>query len=891
MIGREILHYEILGRLGGGGSGEVYLARDQKLGRDVAIKRLVADRRLDPDRIHREAKALAVLSHPNIVTVHAVETVGDEQLLVMELVEGTSLNRMLSADGLAPEAVLHWGAQLAQAVAAAHEAGVLHRDLKPANIIITPDGRLKILDFGLAEVGDDTAEDEDETISRIAAITGTVAYLAPELILGRRATTSTDIFAVGVVLYEMATGRRPFYADSSVELLATIVNDPIPSVQSLVPGFPKSLARVIEGALAKIPEERPESARQLADTLEALRARSAKGSERGLKAVLAMLVPALMAGLGWWLGTDLGSRSREEQSAQIAEARRQRIAVLPFESVGPPENDYFAAGLTEEVTGRLAAVAGLRILSRTSTSRYAASDLPIREIGRMLEVDYVLEGVVQWGLHGKAGHSGPTSSDPIGDPIGDQIGDQVRVGTQLVRVDDESLVWSSSYDKVLEDIFAVQTEIAEAVIHQLGVALFPEEEEALRYRPTSDLAAYQNYLQAIVFRHRPLSDDIDRPIRLLEAAVHRDPEFALAWAELAHAHSKLHHYGHDRSASRRALAREAIDRALALDPGSAEVHLAHGYVFYWAERKYPEALGELALAAPGLPNDARLFSAQAFILRRLGRFEESLVKHAQARELDPLGDQYDRSMAVTLYFLGRYDEAAEHLVRAVELAPGEPFNQTLQIQLAWMRGDITAARAVLDSLIAAAGDRPLRPQVLALILNQLVFEGRVAQAYERLAAADVDHFSWTIRLHPKSLFQAELARQLGMSVEERAHAEKALQWVDEHLANNPHDARLHGARGLALAALDRGREAVAATEHGILLLPLEKDALNAPARLLEAAKVHMRLGQHDRAVDRLVQLFSVPCEYSTAWMALEPIFKELLQHPRFHELTAAEGSR
>ena len=504
--------------------------------------------------------------------------------------------------------------------------------------------------------------------------------------------------------------------------------------------------------------------------------------------------------------------------------------------------------------------------------------MSIREVGRRLNVDYVLEGTVQW----QTGAGGELSQ---------KDSNQVRVGTQLVRVDDESVVWSNSYEKVLEDIFAVQTEIAEAVIRQLGVALFPEEQEALRYRPTSDLAAYQNYLQAIDYRHRPLGDDLDRPIRLLEEAVRRDPEFSLAWAELAHAHAQLHHYGFDRSATRRALAREAIDQALALDPDSAEVHLAHGYVFYWAERKYPEALGELALAAPGLPNNARLLSAQAFILRRLGRFEESLAKHVQARELDPLADHYDRSMGVTLYHLGRYEEAEDHLAHAVELAPREPFNQTLQVQLAWMRGDVKGARAVLDGLIAAAGDQPLNVSVLSLLISQMVYEGQISEAYERLAAAEVDRFSWTTRLHPKSLFQAELAYLLGREDEERQHAEQALLWIDEQLSANSQDARLYGARGLALAALGRGREAVAAAEQGILLLPVEKDALNAPVRLIEAARVHVRLGQTDRAIDRLKQLVSSPCEFSTGWMGLDPFYQSVLEHPRFDEVTSAEASR
>ena len=872
MIGRQILHYEIRERLGGGGSGEVYLARDLRLDRDVAIKRVVSELRLDSDRIGREAKVLAALSHPNIVTVHAVESDGMDQLLVMELVGGTPLTSLMSPDGLDPELILRWGSQIARGVAAAHEAGVLHRDLKPDNILVTDEGLVKILDFGLAEAGDDTAEDEDETISRIASITGTVAYLAPELILGRRATTLTDVFAVGVVLYEMATGRRPFQASSSVELLAAIVNEPIAQVQRLVPGFPRSLARWIEKSLAKIPEERPQSAGELADALERLHVRSLSGSERHVRRGLTLTAVALMGVLGWWLGSGTGRSGQplvEPPPAVVTE--RQRVAVLPFLNQGPTESAYFAAGVTEEVTGRLASVAGLKVLSSTSVARYSETSLPTKQIGEELGVDYLLEGTVQW----------DTSAPERG---------RVRVSTRLVKVADESLAWSGRYDRVLEDIFSVQTEIAEAVIDQMGVVLFPQEQRALRYRPTSDLAAYQAYLQAIDSRHKPLGDDLDRPIRLLEEAVRRDPQFTLAWAELAHAHAKLHHYGHDRSAERRAMARRAIDRALELDPESPEVHLANGYVYYWAERNYSKALEELAAAAPNLPNNARLFAAQAFILRRLGRFRESLAKHAQARDLDPLADHHDRAMAVSEYYLRQYDQARDHLARAVELAPDEIFNRMLQVQLAWLEGDLTAARAVLDGLRAEAGDRPLTPQVLGQLLHQMSYEGQSREALELLAAAEVDVFRWTVRLHPKALAQAEYAYLSGLFEQERVFAAQALQWIDEALVENPQDARLHGARGLALASLGRDQEATAAADEGIRLLPMEDDALNAPSRLIEAARIYSRLGRHDRAIDLLRELFSQPCEYSVAWLRLDPWFADIVRHPRFQELVAAEDS-
>ena len=883
MVGRRILHYEILGRLGGGGNGEVYLAHDQKLGRDVAIKRLAADRLLDHDRLEQEAKVLAALSHPNIVTVYAIESVDDEQFLVMELVEGTPLQRLIPDEGMDADMVPMIGIQLAEAVAAAHEAGVLHRDLKPANVLVDDRGRIKILDFGLAEVGADTAEDEDETISRVASISGTVAYLAPELILGKRATVASDVFAVGVVLYQMATGRKPFQADSSVELLATIVNEPIPRITHLVPGFPRGLARIVETALAKIPEQRQGSAAELADQLRDHLEGGRPWRKPLLRGLAGIAVLAAVGGLGWLMGADLGRQEPNPTTSDSISSpeERQRVVVLPFVNLGQTDQAYFAVGVTEELTVRLAAVGGLKVLSRSSAAVSTSSasalspsgpvELDPQEVGRRLGVDFVLEGSVQW-----AGSSPPADAE------------RVRVSTRLIRVSDGSLAWSGRYDRVLEDIFSVQTEIAEAVISQLGVAIFPAEQQRLTRRATQDLAAYQTYLQAIEYRHQPVLQDPQRPVRLLEEAVRRDPKFFLAWAELAHAHAHLHHFGIDRSAYRRRLAREAVDQALALAPDSPEVHLAHGYVCYWAERNYPAAEAALEKAAAGLPNEARLFEAQGYILRRLGRFEQSLVKMRQARDLDPLSDRYDRAMAVTSYYLRRYGEAAEHLARAVELAPTEPFNRILRINLFWLVGDLAGARSILDSMEAETGDRTVSQPVLALLVTQDVYEGRLERGLARLAASEVDVFRWTVRLYPKALFQAKLSYLAGRSEDERRFAAEALRQVDDLLITRSEDPRLHGARALALASLGRADEALAAIGQSLELLPIEKDAVNAPYRWLEAAQVDVRLGRHDEAMVWLRRLLSAPSEYSAAWLQLDPWFEPLTRHPEFAELLAAE---
>ena len=515
---------------------------------------------------------------------------------------------------------------------------------------------------------------------------------------------------------------------------------------------------------------------------------------------------------------------------------------------------------------------GLKVLSRSSAASYAG-ELSPREVGARLDVDFVLEGTVQWA----AGHA-----------LGGA--ERVRVSTRLIRVADETLAWSGRYDRVLEDIFSVQTEIAEAVIAQLGVAIFPAEQQRLVQRPTLDLAAYQAYLQAIEYRYQPLMTDPQRPVRLLEEAVRRDPNFYLAWADLAHAHSQLHHFGIDRSAYRQRLAREAIDQALALAPDSPEVHLGHGYVCYWAERNYPAAEAALERAARGLPNDARLFEAQALILRRLGRFEQSLLKHSQARDLDPRSDRHDRAMAVTAYYLRRYTDAAEHLARAVELEPTEPFNRVLRINLFWLNGDLMGARSMLDAMEAELGDGKPTAELTALLVTQDVYEGRVERGLKRLAASDVETFHWTVRLYPRSLFQSLLSHLAGRNDDERAFATRALAELDVLLISQADDPRLYGARALALAALGREREALDAMATSMDLLPLEKDAVNAPYRLLEAAQVDVRLGRYDEAVDHLLRLLTIPSEYSAAWLQLDPWFAPLGSHPRFGDLLTAESA-
>jgi len=688
LIGKRLAHYEIIKSLGRGGMGEVFLARDEKLGREVALKLLPEALKSDPERrarFEREAQTVAALNHPNVVTLHAVEEAEDQPFLVMEYVAGTTLDAEVPAAGMAEDRFFTLALSLTEAVAAAHAKGITHRDLKPQNVMIDGSGRLKVLDFGLAKLLEDPVGADDLTIpaashpTREGVIMGTAAYMSPEQAEGKAVDARSDVFSLGILLYQMLTGRRPFQGDTQMSTMTAVLRDDPTPVVELRPDLPRQVARIIQRCLAKDPDRRYETAKSIHYDLEVLREEivsgehekvdlgpaSGPGSHRWLPSLLvgAVVVAVVVAGYAWLkpeTGDVHGPATGDGTLEPAAVAGKQPvIVVFPFDNLGPPEDAYFAAGITDEIVTSLTGVRGLRVVSRASALHYDRTGKTMAQIKTDLGVDYVLEGSVRW----------QKTADG---------GSRVRVSPQLMDADTDQQVWANRYDRAMAEIFTVQTEIAEEVVSSIGVTLALDSGPGAERIPTEDVAAYHSFLRAreivdgSVFRSEwwVLATD------LLEKAVARDPEFHEAWVYLSRSASGLCHFDWDRTEARQEQARKAAEKAFELAPDAAYSHLALGTYFYWGQKDYGRALESLREADSIRPNDPKIMEQKAYVLRRLEKYEEAAAVLLAVAELSPREASLCQHVAETLGIIERFDEALAWAEKSVLLGPDQPLTYT-----------------------------------------------------------------------------------------------------------------------------------------------------------------------------------------------------------------------
>ncbi|MGE5179831.1 MAG: protein kinase domain-containing protein [Bacteroidota bacterium] len=632
--GTRLGAYEILGPLGAGGMGEVYRAQDLRLRREVALKLLPPEVASSPDRLarfEREARAVAGLNHPNIVVLYSIEDEHDSRFLTMELVEGPALSELITPGGLPFRRLLEIAVPLADALTAAHERGVIHRDLKPGNVMVTRDGRVKVLDFGLAKVREPAPDPSRETtaespISGAGQILGTTAYMAPEQIRGGEVDARSDLFALGVVLYELAAGRRPFTGGSAADVAAFILRDDPEPLSRIRADLPPEFARVVEQCLEKDPRARLQTALDVGNVLRRLR----RALDRGEPA-----------------------RAPEKVAS---------IAVLPFVNRSRSADDeYFSDGLADELLNLLSKIQGLRVSARASSFHFKGKDVPLDDIARRLNVATVLDGSVR------------------------KAGDRVRISVQLVKVPDGYHLWSETYDRTLEDIFAVQDDIARSVVKELRVKLLGEEADseasgqakadvarAAKGRGT-DPEAHRLYLLARHLIGRATREDVAKAIEYLEQALARDDRFALAWTELGRAYSLEADIGWLPVAEGYRRARRAVERAIALEPDLAEAHAQMGWIqstndWDWrgAERSYARAL-ELA------PGNTLVLLKCGVLADNSGRLDEAIELYRRAIEHDPLSAGSNLGLGMALYAAGRHEEAEAAYERSLELAPERAF--------------------------------------------------------------------------------------------------------------------------------------------------------------------------------------------------------------------------
>jgi serine/threonine-protein kinase len=654
MIGQTLGHYRILEKVGSGGMGVVYRARDEQLERDVALKVLPSGTLSnDASRRHfrNEALALAKLNHPNIETVYEFDTQDGTDFLVMEYVPGKTLADRLIGGALPEKEVIALGMQIAAALAEAHEHGIVHRDLKPANIALTEKGQAKVLDFGLAKLLRPQDETTADNLSSTQGAAGTLPYMSPEQLRGEQVDARSDIYTIGAVLYEMATYRRAFGEPLASRLIDAVLHQtPVPP-RALNPRISPELERIIVKCLDKNPEQRYQSAKELLVDLRRLeqstsgevvrppaspkgRSRGAKLAAYGLAALVALaaMLTAMYAG-GWRDRLLIRPRS----SQQI-----RSLAVLPFANLsGDADQDYFADGMTEALITDLGQIQALRVISRTSVTQFKATRRPLVEIARELKVDAIIEGSV-------------SRSDGL-----------ALVTARLVYGPTDAQIWSKRYQRDLQNVLVMQGEVASAIVHEIDVTLTPQEQARLASGRPVNPAAHEAYLKGR-YLNKGTSSQLRKAREYFEEAIRLDPNYAPAYAGLADYYLS--------SVQIRPLvsmpqAKQLALKALDLAPALAEAHMELALIHFYADWDWAAADSEFRRALKLSPSDAEAHRTYSFYLAALGRTDEAHSESLQAQQLDPLSIWTQITAGYVFYFNRKYDQAIQQCRRVLEWEP------------------------------------------------------------------------------------------------------------------------------------------------------------------------------------------------------------------------------
>jgi serine/threonine protein kinase/cytochrome c-type biogenesis protein CcmH/NrfG len=868
----EFGDYELLEEIGRGGQAVVYRARQKSLNRIVALKLIGLGRWSSTPQLKRfrhEAEAAASLEHPQIVPIYEIGERDGFCYFSMQFIEGGRLDQILKRDSLAPGHAAELLVKIARTVQFAHEHGILHRDIKPGNILLDRQGEPHLTDFGLARL-----LEQESTITHSSDVLGTPSYMSPEQAEGNnvRVSRATDVYGLGAVLYQLLTGHPPFAGGTTYETIRLVLDTQPRQPRLWNRKVDRDLSTICLKCLEKDPQRRYPSALALAEDLERwlrhepIQARRTGIFTRGRKWVrrnpaIAALIAALAAVICWNIW----------ESELVSRAATKSVAVLPFENLSPdPDNAYFANGIQDEILTRLAKIADLKVISRTSTQHYQSKPRNLREIAKQLGVANILEGSVQ------------------------KAADQVRINVQLVNAQTDSHLWADTFDRKLTDIFAVESEVAKTVAEQLQAKLTGHEEQAIAAKPTDNPEAYDAYLRGRAFAGGSPFDkaNVERTIQSYQEAVKLDPNLALAWAYLSCAQSGSYWLGIDPSPAGLAAAKDAADRALALDPNLPETHLALGYYRYYGQRDYTGGLTEFQQAEKGLPNNVDVIEAIAFVQRRLGHWDEAIVALRRAIELNPRDINAYNALALTYSALRRFPEALATVDRALAWEPANTETLGLKASVFWATGDLQA----VEPLLANPGTEPHVPGISWPVRGvQSLFQRRYAAAIEILSSAVAAE---TKRGEPSSnekLLVGLSQQRAGDVAAARATYEDAVQDIRRKLETVAPDsyqaAGNHAFLGLAYAGLGEATSAIAEGQKAMALYPTSKDPFGGPEEEDRMARIYALLGDADHAIPILQRLLQIPYGgaifLTPATLRLDPMFDPLRNDPRFQKLVVS----
>jgi serine/threonine protein kinase/Flp pilus assembly protein TadD len=755
MIGQTLGHYRIFDKIGEGGMGVVYRAHDEQLDRDVAIKILPAGSLGDESarkRFRKEAFALARLNHPNIETVYEFDTQGEVDFLVLECLTGTTLAERIRRGPLTEKEVALLSAQVAEALQEAHERGIVHRDLKPKNIVVTPKGQAKVLDFGLAKFLEPESKlSTTNTLSSTAVAAGTLPYMSPEQLRIESADARSDIYAMGVVLYEMITGKLPFTGKVGSALIEDILHKPPLQPSYLRADISTRLEEIILKCLEKDAGNRYQSAkeltvdlRRLADPTTVLSADPRVSARKygqqalGFAGVAALVVIILAFSIAAW---------RQQLRSGVNSPLIQSLAVLPLENFSQDsEQDYFADGMTEALITDLSRISALRVISRTSAMQYKSTKKALPQIAKELNVEGVIEGSVQ------------------------RSGDRVRVSAKLVYAATDTQLWAESYDRDLRDILALQDDVARSIAHEIRVKVTPQERVRLTDARAVNPEAHELYLKGRYYWNQRTPNGLKKGLKYFQQAIAEDPGYALSYAGLADSYLLLGDLGVLELNAAASEAKAAAKKALELDDKLAEAHASLGIASLYDHLDWREAEKELKLAIELDPNYASAYQWYGSVLAIIGRRDELLRNARRAVELDPLSRIINSYLGRAYYLTRQYDAAIQQYQKTLEIDKDFPVAH-LFLGMAYtqkgrhteaiteirkaadLSGETPAMIAVLGYAFAAAGKRGETLKVLGNLLEpakrKFVSSADIAVIYAGLGERD-EALKWLEKAYEES---------------------------------------------------------------------------------------------------------------------------------------------
>jgi len=865
--------YRLLEEIGRGGQGVVYRARQKSLNRTVALKVIglgpwTTEAHLK--RFRREAEAAARLEHPGIVPIYEVGEREGSCYFSMKFVEGGQLDDVVRRESMSIRQAAELIAKVARTVHYAHEHGVLHRDIKPGNILLDAKGTPLLTDFGLAGL-----VETESTITRTLEVLGTPSYMAPEQGAGEhgKVSTTTDVYGLGAVLYELLTAHPPFAGGTSYQTIRLLLDTEPRQPRLWNPKMDRDLSTICLKCLEKDPGRRYSSALALAEDLERwlrhepiqakrsgffVRARKWVRRKPAIAALIASFV-ALVATISWnvW------------KSELISHPATKGIAVLPFQNLsGDPENAYFADGVQEEILTRLANIADLKVISRTSTQRYQTKPANLSNIAEQLGVAHILEGSVQ------------------------KVADQIRVNVQLINAQTDSHLWAETYDRKLTDIFGVESEIAKRIAESLQAKLTGREEHALAVKLTNHPEAYDAYLHGLAFDGRgPYSFNLlGKAIGFYERAVQLDPSFAVAWARLSRADAHLYFAGDDTTPARRDTAKGALENAQKLQPNSPETLLALGYYQYWVLYDYAAAKATFDQARKMVPGSSEVPKALGYVARRERHWDESIAYFQEALTLDPRNAQLVSDFAETYTILRQFSAALKLEDRALDIMPNDPGVMAEKADIYHALGDLQEAAKRLSAINwqTASGF------AFGSKINQLRFERNFPEAI-RLLQDRVAQFNYGNK-DDNAYDQVTLAlmqRLAGDTAAAKITAEQARDALGHLYRDQPDNWKRMVILSQSYAAAGEKDSAIQTAERAIMLLPRSKDPLKGPTIEENLARIQAMFGENSRAISSLGRLLQTPyvrlflyspTPITPALLRLDPFWDCLRADPAFQKL-------